>query len=150
MLEGLGSKACDVVYDWGKVCRPIEANVGEAGGVSLGDTFHTCRRETDKFCIATRSCLELWSYCELPLCSPLNELLHLFSHYFLLIPRLWPLTWFQEPKSISRPFWEWMLVEADVSSTLLEFSSAEDSLTLFRHVPRCQSKVVVRGSCALQ
>lgn len=51
LLKGLGSKARHVVYDWSKVCWPIEANVGEAGGVGLGDTFHTYRREADKFFI---------------------------------------------------------------------------------------------------
>lgn len=41
LLKGLSSEACYMVYDWSKVCRPIEANVGETGRVGLGDTFHT-------------------------------------------------------------------------------------------------------------
>lgn len=67
MLKGLGSKACYVVNDGSKVGRPIETNVGETGGVGLGDTFHTFGREAEK---SSQVFLQTAF-----LQSPLNELL---------------------------------------------------------------------------
>lgn len=58
LLKGLGGEARHVVYDGSKVGRPVEANVGEAGGVGLGDAFHTFRREAEsKFSGPPANCL---------------------------------------------------------------------------------------------